>query len=77
MKSTKSAASTNSAGTESTWPHTALSAMSTGLKSTAAITRALTGRRSRIGAGASLAANARAIHATPRSATIAGSLSRR
>ena len=58
----------------STWPQTALSAITAGLKSTAAATSARTGHRSVSAAGAMRAASVPATQASARSARIAGSL---
>jgi hypothetical protein len=73
VKSRSSDQSTNIAGTESTCPQPALSAITAGLKSTAAATSARTGHRSLSEAGARRAAKVPAIQARPRSARIAGS----
>ena len=74
VKSRRSDHSVNTAGTASTCPHTALSAITAGLKSTAAATSARTGSRRTSEAGAMRTASVPAIQASPRSARIAGSL---
>ena len=77
VSKSRSDATTKNAGIASTCPHTTLSAITAGLNSTAAMTRARTGVRCRSSSGASRCASTPQVHASARSPTIVGSLTRR